>query len=395
MPMTFNYKNQSKKINPRFELIDTTLREGEQFSTADFKLDEKIAIAKLLDQFGIKFIEVTSPVVSNEAFHHCKKIASLDIKAKVLTHVRCSKEDIIRAIDTGVDGLNLYFGTSYYSTTYGHGYSIEHLLEKTINLLEFIKKNNPSIEIRFSTEDSSRTEIKQLLKIYKKITKSGLLTRIGISDTIGISDPFEVYNYIKKIKNKISTDIEFHAHNDTGCAIANSYAALIAGAKYIDTSVLGIGERSGITSLAGIIARLHSVMPEVIKSKYNLMILKELVHYVSDLIGFPVPFNHFIVGETWATHKAGVHLKAVLQNPQSYEIFNPEDFGIKRKIKIAHKLVGWNALKEKSLQMKLDISDSDLKILTRQIKETASEKKITEKEIENILIDFHRNITKE
>ena len=161
-------------------------------------------------------------------------------------------------------------------------------------------------EIRFSSEDSFRSDLVDLLSIYSAVDKVGV-TRVGIADTVGVATPREVYDLVRTLRGVVRCDIECHFHNDTGCAIANAYCALEAGATHVDTSVLGIGERNGIPSLGGFVARMLTQDREYVKSKYNLTKLKAVEDLVADSVEVNVPFNNPITGFCAFTHKAGIH----------------------------------------------------------------------------------------
>jgi len=186
--------------------------------------------------------------------------------------------------------------------------------------------------------------------------------------------------------------MEFHGHNDTGCAIANSFAALEAGATHIDTSVLGIGERNGITPLGGFVARMYSVNPAYVKGKYNLKSLRDIENYVSEIVDIQVPFNNYVTGYCAFTHKAGIHAKAMLNNPATYEILNPEDFGVTRFIHIASRLTGWNAIKSRVEQLGLELSDEDVKVATNKIKSLGDIKMCTLDDIDSLLREYHEAV---
>jgi len=156
-------------------------------------------------------------------------------------------------------------------------------------------------------------------------------------------------------------DIETHFHNDTGCAIANAYCALEAGATHVDTSVLGIGERNGITSLGGLLARMVVTSPDYVKSKYNLRMIKDIEDMVAEAVEVNTPFNNPITGFCAFTHKAGIHAKAILNNPSTYEILNPADFGLTRYVHFASRLTGWNAVKTRVGQLGLAMTDGQVK----------------------------------
>jgi homocitrate synthase len=190
---------------------------------------------------------------------------------------------------------------------------------------------------------------------------------------------------VSKVRKVVSCDIECHFHNDTGCAIANAYTALEAGATHIDTSVLGIGERNGITSLGGLIARMYVENTEYVKGKYDLKLLRDIENLVATKVEVQVPFNNCITGYCAFTHKAGIHTKAILNNPSTYEILKPEDFGMSRYIHIGHRLTGWNAVKNRALQLNLKIKDEDIKKITQIIKRLADEKILSIEEIDMLL----------
>jgi homocitrate synthase len=150
-------------------------------------------------------------------------------------------------------------------------------------------------------------------------------------------------------------------HNDTGCAIANAHAALEAGATHIDTSVLGIGERNGITPLGGLLARMIVNSHDYVTSRYKLHKLKEIEDLVAEAVEINVPFNNYITGFCAFTHKAGIHAKAILNMPSTYEIINPADFGMSRYVHFASRLTGWNAIKSRVEQLGLNMTDDQIK----------------------------------
>jgi len=217
------------------------------------------------------------------------------------------------------------------------------------------------------------------------------VNRVGIADTVGVANPRQVYKLVKTVRSVVSCDMEFHGHNDTGCAIANSFAALEAGATHIDTSILGIGERNGITPLGGLVARMYTVNPEYVKGKYNLPKLFDMETYVAGIVNVQVPFNNYITGYSAFTHKAGIHAKAILNNPSTYEILRPEDFGMKRFVHIAHRLTGWNAIKNRVEQLGLQLSDNEIKDATNKIKSLSDIKQQTLDDVDSVLRFYHDN----
>jgi homocitrate synthase len=364
-----------------FSIIESTLREGEQFVNAFFTTEQKVHVARLLDAFGVEYLELTSPCASRQSYQDCETIAGLGLRARVLTHVRCHLEDAKRAVDTGVDGVDVVIGTSSQLRTFSHGKSIETIIEMAQEVITYLQSQQ--VEVRFSTEDSLRSEEADLFRIYKAVDELGV-NRVGIADTVGIGTPHQIYELVSRLRRRVKADIEFHGHNDAGCAIANAYAALEAGATHVDTSVLGIGERNGITPLGGLVARLYASDPALV-SKYDLPLLQEIDHLIAEWVGIDIPFNNYITGFCAFTHKAGIHAKAVLNNPSTYEVLKPEDFGLSRYIHIAHRLTGWNAVRHRAEQLGMHLDDESVKHITAGIKALSDERPLTLDDVDSLL----------
>ncbi|CCK68730.1 homocitrate synthase LYS20 KNAG_0B02880 [Huiozyma naganishii CBS 8797] len=373
-----------------FQLIDSTLREGEQFANAFFSHEKKIEIAKALDSFGVDYIELTSPVASEQSRKDCEAICKLGLKAKILTHIRCHMDDARVAVETGVDGVDVVIGTSKFLMEHSHGKDMNYIAKSAVEVIEFVKSKG--IEIRFSSEDSFRSNLVDLLNIYKTVDKIGV-NRIGIADTVGCANPRQVYELVRTLNNVVSCDIECHFHDDTGCAIPNAYCALEAGAKLIDVCVLGIGERNGIVPLGGLMARMIVAAPEYVKSKYKLHKLRDLELLVADAVEVNIPFNNPITGFCAFTHKAGIHAKAILANPSTYEILDPHDFGMKRYIHFANRLTGWNAIKARVDQLNLNLTDAEIKEVTNKIKEMGDIRPLSIDDVDSIIKKFHADVT--
>ncbi|EEH20855.2 homocitrate synthase, mitochondrial [Paracoccidioides brasiliensis Pb03] len=348
----------------RFKIIESTLREGEQFANAFFDTEKKIEIAKALDEFGVDYIELTSPCASEQSRKDCEAICKLGLKAKILTHIRCHMDDARIAVETGVDGVDVQLKSS-----------------------NFVKSKG--IEVRFSSEDSFRSDLVDLLSIYTAVDEIGV-NRVGIADTVGCASPRQVYDLVRVLRGIVKCDIEIHLHNDTGCAIANAYCALEAGATHIDTSVLGIGERNGITPLGGLMARMIAADRNYVKSKYKLEKIKDLEDLVAEAVQVNIPFNNYITGFCAFTHKAGIHAKAILNNPSTYEIINPADFGMTRYVHFASRLTGWNAIKSRAQQLNIEMTDAEYKECTAKIKQLADIRPIAIDDADSIIRAYHR-----
>lgn len=288
-----------------------------------------------------------------------------------------------------IAGRDVVIGTSSYLREHSHGKDMTYIKNTAIEVIEFVKSKG--IEIRFSTEDSFRSDLVDLLTIYSAVDKVGV-NRVGIADTVGCASPRQVYDLIRTLRGVVSCDIETHFHNDTGCAIANAYCALEAGATHVDTSVLGIGERNGITPLGGLMARMIVVDRDYVLSKYKLEKLKDIEDLVAQAVEVNIPFNNPITGFCAFTHKAGIHAKAILNNPSTYEIINPADFGMSRYVHFASRLTGWNAIKSRAQQLNIEMTDAQFKECTAKIKALADVRPIAVDDADSIIRAFYRNI---
>ncbi|KAK8050135.1 homocitrate synthase [Apiospora phragmitis] len=386
----------------RFKIIESTLREGEQFANAFFDTETKIQIARALDDFGVDYIELTSPAASEQSRKDCEAICKLGLKAKILTHVRCHMDDARMAVETGVDGLDVVIGTSSYLREHSHGKDMTYIINTAIEVIEFVKSKG--LEICFSSEDSFRSNLVDLLSVYSAVDKVGV-TRVGIADTVGCASPRQVYDLVRTLRGVVNCDIETHFHDDTSCAVANAYCALEAGATHVDTSVLGIGERNGITTLGGLMARMMVADRDYVMSKYKLHKLKDLENLVADagmspsaifrggVVQINIPFNNPITGFCAFTHKAGIHAKAILNNPTTYEILKPEDYGLSRYVHFASRLTGWNAIKSRVEQLGLTMTDAQVKLCTQKVKAMADVRPLAIDDADSVIRTFHLNLT--
>jgi homocitrate synthase len=364
-----------------FGIIDTTLREGEQFADAYFSPAQKRKLARALDDFGVRYLEVTSPAVSRRSMADTQSLLRLGLKAKLLAHVRCHPVDIAAAIRSGVQGVNLFFATSVLLREAGHGRSLAAVQEAACAGVRQVQQ--AGLEVRFSCEDTFRSRLDEMLPILRAVDAMGV-DRIGVADTVGIATPRQVYAVVSLLANELRADLGFHGHNDSGCAVANAAAALDAGARYVDTTVLGIGERNGITSLEGLVARLAATDPTLLHG-YNLRGLIPLAEMVSEITGVPIPFNHSIAGSHAFTHRAGIHLGAILNNPRAYEAIDPEQFGARRRLDVAHALTGRHAVEHRALELGLELEPDQLAVVTTSFKDLAAKKRVGMPELDAMI----------
>jgi homocitrate synthase len=368
-----------------WKLIDSTLREGEQFAKAAFRSEDKVEIAQALDTLGVEYVEVTNPAASPQSQRDAAQVAKLGLSARVITHSRCVLDDVKAAVDSGVRGIGLLYATSRILRESSHGKTIQQIVDTMGPPIELALRSG--LEVRFSAEDTFRTEEADLLTVYQAAERLGV-HRVGLADTVGIATPRQVFALVREVRRTVSCDIGFHGHDDTGCAIANAYEAISAGATHVDVSVLGIGERVGITPIGGLIARMYSLDPQGVSQRYRLGQLRELERLVARICQIEVPFNNYLTGETAYSHKAGMHLKAMVANPGSYEIIPPEAFGLTRRLIIGSRLTGKHAIGYRAREMGLTFGESELRDITRRIKDMADKGELSEEQIDQVLREW-------
>jgi homocitrate synthase len=363
-------------------ILDSTLREGEQFAKAFFTFEQRLRMARLLDDLGVTFIEVPSPIVSPETHRTVQVLCELGLRAHVVAHVRCVETDVLAALDTPVYGLNLFYGTSAELRTFSHGRRIDQIIAGAVPLIQLVR--SAGRYVRFSAEDTFRSDLVDLLTVFDAVVEAGV-QRIGLPDTVGIATPRQVEQLVRLCAERYpQVGIEFHGHNDTGCAIANTVAALEAGADCLDVTVMGIGERNGIASLSGLIAQLYIHHPELLGA-YDLTQLAPLDQFVAACLNMPIPFNMPITAPDAFTHKAGVHTKAVLRNTRSYEVLTPSDFGLTRHIDIGSRFTGRYAVGHRATTLGLDLNNDEVNQLTQALKERAERGSLSQEEVDTFI----------
>ena len=367
-----------------FHIIDSTLREGEQFALAHFTAEHKLRIAAALDAFGVDYMELTSPVASPQSEADLRLLAATQHRYKLLTHVRCNLDDARLAIDTGVDGADVLIATSSKLRPVSHGMSIDQVIEAGTAVVAEIRR--AGLEARFSTEDSFRSDPRDLLRIYQAIDGAGV-DRVGLADTVGVATPGQVLELVSLVRRNVGCDIEFHAHNDTGCAVANALAALEAGATHIDTTILGVGERNGIVPLSSMMARLLTVQPALVE-RYRLELLPALDSMLAEILGVDIPFTAAVTSPHAFHHKAGMHTKAVIAEPSAYEALDPARFGLQRSILAGHRLVGRHAIRHRAATLGVQLDDERLHSLTAEVKRRGDSGPLDGDELDSLILGW-------
>eukprot|EP00537_Pseudo-nitzschia_pungens_P011838 CAMPEP_0172395570 /NCGR_PEP_ID=MMETSP1061-20121228/20522_1 /TAXON_ID=37318 /ORGANISM="Pseudo-nitzschia pungens, Strain cf. pungens" /LENGTH=1138 /DNA_ID=CAMNT_0013127199 /DNA_START=89 /DNA_END=3505 /DNA_ORIENTATION=+ len=368
--------------NHKWRILDSTLREGEQSMLCHFSHDDKIEIVKELSDFGVDIIEMTDPNSSPQSYQDLLEVLDLGLKAKICTSTLCKLDLVKKAAETGVDILVLFIGTSELMQTNSHGKNIDAIIATAKECVGWVKQNT-DIEVWFASEDSWTTNFEDLVSVFKAGHEAGANV-LCMSDTRGIATPKTVTELVTKLKARLppSAELDFHGHNDNGCAIANALCAIEAGCTVVETCVLGLGERLGIVPTCGFVACMYTQDRDAMKERFNLKGCKALQQRVAKTAGVEIPFNNIVTGSTAFSHKAGVHVKAVLANPETYEGLNPHDFGIEREIMIAHNLCGWNGIKARSEQLGFSLTKEQCIEAKERIKEMTSASRSTLKATE-------------
>lgn len=309
------------------KILDTTLREGEQTPGVKFSLEQKLEIAKELDEFGVDYIEAGMPVISDYDFQCVKAVASAGLKAEVLGHARAKREDIKAVKETGAQWVGIFCGVNDLSRKYKlKGRTKEEACSMIKQSIKYAKSKG--LKVRYTVEDATRTSIDDLIEIAQLARLAGA-DRFSIADTVGCANPEYIFEIISDLKKATNLELEFHGHNDLGLANANSLAATNAGVSVIDVTVNGLGERAGLTSLQEFCTARKVLYGENMKNYTILLKLSELVERYS---GVSLDSLRPIVGDNAFIHTSKLHKDAVKENPECYEFINPSLIGRDRKI---------------------------------------------------------------
>jgi homocitrate synthase len=349
-PFTF------RQYQPRLlEIIDVTLREGQQSSLLHdhykyfFTTQDKQEIARALILYGVKFIEMFAPNVSTreaDDFAAVQAVRDELIMQKgytfLLAHVRCHPSDVEAAIRAGADGLNMYMGTSDASRNFNHGHGLEEIARRARTLIEDIRRNHPHLVVRFSGEDAFRTREDDLFRVYDQV--ADCIDRFGTPDTVGVATPLSVAKRVNLLRERYPlVALEGHFHDDRGFSLINALEAVKSGMQYINTTLLGIGERSGITSVTALLFNLFIDKEYDRLEGYHLRGSYPINVMMADKLRKLVPSKE-PVNLTNRTHAAGVHQKAMINSSATYEAYSLDQFGVNESEILLGPLSGWNII---------------------------------------------------
>lgn len=319
------------------EICDVTLRDGEQTPGVSFTAEEKKDIATRLDAIGVEVIEAGFPIVSVHEKEMVRDISRLGLDAKICGLSRACREDVDAALDAEVDMIGLFIAPSDLHLKYKHKKSREVVVANAIEQLDYAVDHG--LIVRFGAEDASRTSLDILVDVYTEAADHKA-TYVTYADTTGCLTPLEVATVMKDLVPRTPIPIAMHAHNDLGCATANTLIAAELGAFQLHTTVNGLGERAGN-------ARLEEVLVSLVLkggiTRYDLTEIPALSECVQKYTRIFMPVTKPVVGGNAFAHESGIHIAAILENPSTYEFIPPELLGLERRF-ILGKHTGKRAL---------------------------------------------------
>ena len=350
----------------RIAILDTTLRDGEQAPGCSMTREEKVRMARQIESLGVDTIEAGFPIASEGDFHSVRAVASQCRDAAVAALSRVSRIDIARAAEALEPSLHprihLFVATSDIHLQFKLHKTREEVLDMAGHAVRLARQYVRDVE--FSAEDATRSDIHYLCDVLKVVMDEGA-TVLNIPDTVGYTTPAEYAQLIRTIRDRVVGDqqvtISVHCHNDLGLAVANTLAALDAGAQQAECTINGIGERAGNASLEEI------VMACAVRSDrlpFTTRIRTEQLYptsqLLSEIIGFPVQPNKAIVGRNAFAHEAGIHQHGVLSNPLCYEIMTPGSVGAPTTQIVLGKHSGRHALARRYEELGTPLSGDEL-----------------------------------
>jgi len=363
---------------------DTTLRDGEQAAGIVFANLEKLRIAKLLDELGVQQIEAGIPAMGGDEKMAVKKIASLGLDASILGWNRATKEDVAHSLDCDVDSVAISMSSSDIHIKNKLMKTREWVLDKVVESVEYAKDHG--LYISCNAEDASRADPAFLIE-FGKAAKDAGANRLRYCDTIGLLEPRRAYDEIKALREAVGIDIEMHTHNDFGMATANAVAGVQAGAKFVSTTVMGIGERTGNTPLEEIVmAAKHLLHMDV---NFRTERFREVAEYVAKSSAREIPGWKPIIGTNCFAHEAGIHTDGVIKYLSNYEPYTPEEVGLTRKIVIG-KHSGRHTVKQILASKGIEVDDELAQKILDQVRANsiALKRSLSENELIYIYQDF-------
>lgn len=367
------------RIPKSVRIFDTTLRDGDQTPGVSFTPDQKLLVARQLDRLGVDTIEAGTPVSSEGERKAVTAIAKAGLKAETCALARPVKEDVDAALSCGVDCVHIFISTSDLHLKYVLKKTRAQVLKQAVEFIKYAKDHRTKVE--FSAMDATRTDLCYLNEICRAAVNAGA-DRVNIPDTVGAITPRGMYYLINQLRPHIKVPISVHCHDDLGLAVANSLAAVEAGAEQVQVAVNGLGERAGNASLEEVVMALKALYG--VRLRIQTKLLTETSELVERLTGITVSPNKAIVGDNAFAHVSGIHAHGVIEFPGTYEPISPELVGHHRRLALG-KLTGRHSVEKQLRGMGVKASRAQLGEITRQVKALGDKgKKVTDVDLRAI-----------
>lgn len=376
-----NQTDSDPADSDRVVIFDTTLRDGEQSPGASMNLDEKLRIAEMLEEMGVDVIEAGFPIASNGDFEAVNEIAKRVKNSTICGLARSAKGDIERAAEALKPALrpriHTFIATSPLHMKFKLQMEPDEVYQQVVDSVSYAR--NFTDDVDWSPEDGTRTEHDFLCRCVEAAIKAGA-TCINLPDTVGYAVPEEFGNLVRmlieRVPNSDKAVFSTHCHNDLGLAVANSLAGVDAGARQIECTINGLGERAGNAALEEVVMALRTrqdVMPYTTNVKTEM--ITKASRLVSTITGFTVQPNKAIVGANAFAHESGIHQDGMLKNANTYEIMTPESVGLSESKLVMGKLSGRAAFKEKLGELGYEMGDNAFQDAFRRFKALADKKR--------------------
>ena len=368
-------------MNPeKIEIFDTTLRDGEQVPGCKLNTEQKLVIAEKLDELGVDIIEAGFPISSPGDFYSVTEISKIVRNATVCGLTRANKKDIETAAEAlkfaKKPRIHTGIGTSDNHIKFKFNSTREAVLERAVEAVKYAKTFVEDVE--FYAEDAGRTDNEFLAKVCEEVIKAGA-TVLNIPDTTGYCLPEQYGAKMKYLRENVKgiekAVLSCHCHNDLGLATANSISGVINGARQIECTINGLGERAGNTALEEVVMVLKQHKDLDLYTEINSRMLNEMSLMVSELMGMPVQPNKAIVGSNAFAHSSGIHQDGVIKNRETYEIIDPAEVGVNESSIVLTARSGRSALAYRFKNIGFDVTKNELDYLYQEFLKIADTKK--------------------